>query len=91
MKAVLSSIGALLVSAAILLAGGGLLSTLIALRAEIEGFPLFAIGFLTSAYFAGFIAGCLATPFLVKRVGHVRVFAALSLSLIHISEPTRPY
>ncbi len=89
MKAVLSSIGALLVSAAILLAGGGLLSTLIALRAEIEGFPLFAIGFLTSAYFAGFIAGCLATPFLVKRVGHVRVFAALSsliaaATLIHV-------
>jgi len=89
MKAVLSSIGALLVSAAILLAGGGLLSTLIALRAEIEGFPLFVIGFLTSAYFAGFIAGCLGTPYLVKRVGHVRVFAALSsliaaATLIHV-------
>jgi len=78
MKAVLSSIGALLLSAAILLAGGGLLSTLIAIRAEIEGFPIFAIGILTSAYFAGFIGGCLGTPFLVKRVGHVRVFAALS-------------
>ena len=78
MKTILSSIGALLLSAAILLAGGGLLSTLVAIRAEAEGFPLVAIGLLTSGYYAGFIAGCLGTPFLVKRVGHVRVFAALS-------------
>lgn len=78
MKAVLSSVGALLISAAILLAGGGLMSTLIAVRAQLEGFPVEAIGFLTSAYFAGFIGGCFGTPFLVKRVGHVRVFAALS-------------
>ena len=55
-----------------------MLSTLVAVRAEIEGFPVFAIGLMTSAYFAGFISGCLGTPYLVKRVGHVRVFAALS-------------
>jgi len=78
MKTILSSIGALLLSAAILLAGGGLMSTLVAIRAADEGFPLVAIGLMTSGYYAGFIAGCLATPFLVKRVGHVRVFAALS-------------
>jgi len=84
MVAVLRSIGALLVSAAILLAGGGLLSTLIAIRAQLEGFPIVAIGLMTSAYFVGFIGGCLGTPFLVKRVGHVRVFAALS-SLIAAS------
>lgn len=78
MKTVLQSVGALLISAAFLLAGGGLLSTLVAVRAQIEGFPIEAIGLLTSAYYAGFIGGCLWTPRLVKRVGHVRVFAALS-------------
>ncbi len=78
MRAILSSIGTLLLSAAILLAGGGLLGTLIAVRSQLEGFPLFAIGMMTSAYFAGFVAGCLGTPYLVKRVGHIRVFAALS-------------
>lgn len=78
MRAVLGSVGALLVSAAILLAGGGLLSTLIAIRASEAGFPLPAIGLMTSAYYAGFIAGCIYSPHLVKRVGHVRVFAALS-------------
>ena len=89
MRAVLKSVGALIISAAILLAGGGLLSTLIAIRAESEGFPVLAIGMMTSAYFAGFIGGCLGTPHLVKRVGHVRVFAALSsliaaAALIHV-------
>lgn len=78
MRSVLSSVGALLVSAAVLLAGGGLLGTLIAVRAELEGFPLFAIGLISSFYFAGFVVGCVFTPILVKRVGHVRVFAALS-------------
>lgn len=78
MQAVLKSVGALLISAAILLAGGGLLSTLIAIRASDEGFPLIAIGLMTSFYYGGFITGCLFTPHLVKRVGHVRVFAALS-------------
>lgn len=78
MRSVLSSVGALLVSAAVLLAGGGLLGTLIAVRAELEGFPLFSIGLISSAYFAGFVIGCVFTPVLVKRVGHVRVFAALS-------------
>jgi len=89
MRAVLGSVGALLISAAILLAGGGLLSTLVAVRANMEGFPLPAIGAMTSAYYAGFIAGCFYTPVLVKRVGHVRVFAALSAltaagTLIHV-------
>lgn len=78
MRTILQSVGALLISAAILLAGGGLLSTLVAVRAQLEGFPITAIGILTSCYYAGFIGGCLGTPFLVKRVGHVRVFAALS-------------
>lgn len=89
MPAVLRSVGALLISAAILLAGGGLLSTLVAVRANLEGFPILAIGLMTSAYYAGFISGCLYTPHLVKRVGHVRVFAALSsvtaaVALLHV-------
>mgnify|MGYP000244273909 CR=1 FL=1 len=78
MRAIIGSVGTLLISAALLLAGGGLMATLIAVRAQIEGFPIEAIGLMTSAYFAGFISGCFGTPYLVKRVGHVRVFAALS-------------
>ncbi len=84
MRFIIKSIGTLLISAAILLAGSGLLGTLVAVSAELHGFPVVAIGFMSSCYFAGFMAGCLITPHLVKRVGHVRVFAALS-SLIAAS------
>lgn len=78
MRTIISSTGTLLLSAAILLAGGGLFSTLIAIRAQGEGFGLLAIGLMSSTYFGGFISGCFLTPHLVKRVGHIRVFAALS-------------
>ena len=78
MRAIFSSVGALLISAAFLLAGGGLLGTLVAIRAQIEGFPLPMIGLLMSFYYVGFAAGCFATPFVVARVGHIRSFGAFS-------------
>lgn len=78
MRSTVTAIAALLLSAAILLAGNGLQSTLVAVRANIEGFSLSAIGFLTAAYFAGFIGGCLRAPTMVAQVGHIRAFAALA-------------
>lgn len=92
MNRIVISLGALLVSAAILLAGGGLHGTLISVRADLEGFSLIAIGMIMSGYYAGFIFGCLATPEMVRRVGHIRVFAALAAiaaasSLIFPMEP----
>ncbi len=85
---ILSSIGALLLSVAILLAGGGLLSTLVAVRAQVEGFSLAFIGLLLSGYYIGFVAGCFVAPYFVARVGHIRAFGALAataaaVSLIH--------
>lgn len=78
MKQTFSAIGALLVSAGILLAGNGLQTTLIAVRADLEGFSLSLIGLFFSSYFAGFIAGCLFVPGMVARAGHIRAFAALA-------------
>jgi len=78
MRDIFSTVGALLISAAILLAGGGLLGTLVSVRAQIEGFPLPVIGLLMSFYYIGFAAGCFATPFVVARVGHIRSFAAFA-------------
>ena len=68
----------LLISAGILLGANGLVGTLIAVRATIEGFPEVAIGLMGTAYFGGFFGGCVATPKLIARAGHIRVFAALS-------------
>lgn len=68
----------LLFAAAILLAGNGLQGTLLAVRANLEGFPTALIGVLMSAYFAGFILGCRFNPGFIKSVGHIRTFVALA-------------
>lgn len=68
----------LLTAAGILLAGNGLLGTLMTLRAAEEGFSSGTIGIMGAAYFAGFLLACALTPRLVQAVGHIRVFAALA-------------
>lgn len=69
------SIGAILFSTAIFIAGNGLLGTLIPVRAHIAGFSNLSIGVIGSAYFVGFVAGCFAGPRLLARAGHSRTFA----------------
>lgn len=78
MRQALLTIAALLVAAAILLAGNGLQNTLLSVRGNLEGFSLLAIGLLLSSFFVGFIAGCQLTPVFVKNVGHIRTFTALA-------------
>lgn len=56
----------------------GVQGSLLGVRAEREGFPDILIGLLMSCYFAGFLAGSLLAPKLIGRVGHIRIFAALS-------------
>lgn len=68
----------LLIAAGILLGGNGLQGTLIALRGAQEGFPPPVIGFMGTAYFGGFLLGCLAIGRIMKAVGHVRSFSALA-------------
>ncbi|MEL6363666.1 MAG: MFS transporter [Pseudomonadota bacterium] len=72
------SLAALILAAAILICGNGLQNTLLAVRANLEGFPFWQIGLLTSAYFVGFIAGCQQTPAIVRSAGHIRAFTALA-------------
>ena len=71
----LRSIAAILFATLIFLIGNGLLGTLIPVRAHLEGFSTLAIGFIGSAYFAGFVIGCFTGPRWLARVGHVRTFA----------------
>lgn len=66
----------LLISAGILLGANGLIGTLVAVRASIEGFPDASIGLMGTAYFVGFFGGCVMTARLIVRAGHIRVFAA---------------
>jgi MFS family permease len=74
----LAPVYALLAGTAIFLLGNGLLSTLTPVRADIQNFSSFWIGWIGAGYFGGFIVGCYVCPPLVSRVGHIRVFAALA-------------
>lgn len=56
----------------------GVQGSLLGVRAELEGFEDSLIGLLMSCYFAGFLGGSLLAPKLIERVGHIRIFAALS-------------
>lgn len=58
--------------------GSGLQSTLLGVRATMEGFPTYTTGIIMSMYYAGFMAGSHFTPMLIRGVGHIRVFAALA-------------
>ena len=75
---VLAPVATLLLSAAILLSGQGLQATLLPVRASIESFPTLAIGGMAATYFLGFTIGCLKGGDLVRRVGHIRVYLAMS-------------
>jgi MFS family permease len=73
----LRPIASLLLAAALLLAGNGAQFTLLPLRGQAEGFSTFALGVMGSAYYVGFVAGCLLGPYIILRAGHIRAFAAL--------------
>ena len=68
----------LLIAAGILLGGNGLQGTLIALRGAQEGFAPSTIGFMGTAYFGGFLLGCIFVTRIMKAVGHVRSFSTLA-------------
>ncbi|MEO0664316.1 MAG: MFS transporter [Pseudomonadota bacterium] len=77
MRGVIVSAWALLLGMGLLMVGNGLQGTLLGVRGGIEGFSTLEMSIVMSAYFAGFLGGSRATPELIRRVGHVRVFAAL--------------
>jgi MFS family permease len=88
MKKALASVAALLFGTSILLTGQGMQGTLLPTRASLESFPTIAIGVMGAAYFLGFTVGCLKGGELLRRVGHVRVFLAMTalasaIPLIH--------
>ena len=68
---------ALLLGMLLLMVGNGMQSTLLGVRGGIEGFSAFQMSMVMSAYFLGFLGGSRLTPEMIRRVGHVRVFAAL--------------
>jgi MFS family permease len=68
----------LLLGMGILMLGAGLQSTLLSLRATLEGFPTPVIGAVMSCYYVGYLLGTALAPPLLRQVGHIRVFVALA-------------
>ncbi|MCL6283079.1 MFS transporter [Ruegeria sp. 2012CJ41-6] len=89
MLQVLSSAWALLLGMGLLMVGNGLQGTLLGVRGELEGFSTLEMSFVMSAYFLGFLGGSRLAPEMIRRVGHVRVFAALAsfISAVMIMYP----
>lgn len=73
----LRPIASLLLGVAFLLAGNGLQFTLLPLRGAAEGFGAFALGVIGSAYYLGFVAGCVLAPYAILSAGHIRAFSAM--------------
>jgi MFS family permease len=78
MFAVLGNSWALLLGMFLLMLGNGMQGTVLGLRGGIEAFESTTMGFVMAGYFAGFLGGAQSAPWLLRRVGHVRVFAALA-------------
>ncbi len=78
MFSVLSSAWALLLGMMLLQVGNGMQGTLLGVRGEIEGFSTLEMSLVMSGYFVGFLFGSRKAPDMIRRVGHVRVFAALA-------------
>ncbi|XXK32447.1 MFS transporter [Rhodobacteraceae bacterium nBUS_24] len=78
MISVFTNSWALLFGMMLLMVGNGLHGTLLGVRGEIEQFTTFQMSIVMSAYFAGFLGASRMAPEMIRRVGHVRVFAALA-------------
>jgi MFS family permease len=77
MLTVLRNSWALLLGIMLLMLGNGMQGTLLGIRGGIEGFTTAQMSYVMAAYFLGFLFGSRMTPEMIRRVGHVRVFAAL--------------
>lgn len=68
---------ALLLGMLLLMVGNGLQGTLLGVRGADAGFSASTMAIVMSGYFAGFLIASQVVSGMIRRVGHVRVFAAL--------------
>ena len=76
----------------LLMVGNGVQGTLLGIRGNLEGFSTYQLSYVMAAYFLGFLFGSWAAPQMIRRVGHVRVFAALGslISAVLVIYPVYP-
>ncbi|HEV7288042.1 MFS transporter [Sphingomonas sp.] len=76
MLSAMLSVRSLLLAIFMLMAGSGFLATLTSVRLERAGSSALFIGVVGTAYFLGLVIGSLRVSRLIRRVGHIRAFAA---------------
>lgn len=67
----------LLLGMLLLMIGNGLQGSLLGVRGAAAGFSAGTMSIVMAGYFAGFLFASRTVPGMIRRVGHVRVFAAL--------------
>ncbi|MFN3970571.1 MAG: MFS transporter [Gemmobacter sp.] len=92
MLTVLRTTWPLLLGVMLLMVGNGVQGSLLGIRGAIEGFSTFQMSIVMSAYFVGFLGGSQLAPRMIRKVGHVRVFAALGslISAVLVLYPSLP-
>ena len=75
---VLRNTWALFFGFGIICLGHGLQGTLIGVRSVLEGFSFISTGLIIAGFYTGFLTGSIVIPIFLRRVGHIRVFAALA-------------
>lgn len=68
----------LLLGVAVILAGSGLVSTLLGVRGDMEQFSSTTLGLIMAGYFIGYVLGTFQVPKMIRQFGHIRMFAALA-------------
>ncbi len=71
-------ITALLFGSALLLFAGGMNALILPIRGAEEGFTAASLGILGTGWALGYVAGCVITPPLVGKVGHIRAFGVMA-------------
>lgn len=69
---------ALFLGSALLMFGGGLQGLLLSVRGAEEEFSLLALGLIGTGWSVGFVAGSIAVPMIVRKVGHIRAFSVMA-------------
>ena len=68
---------ALFLSLGAMVLGHGLLGSLLGVRLTLEGHATGTSGLVMAGFFVGIVSAGLGAPRLIRRVGHIRVFAAM--------------
>ena len=79
-RSTVAGTSALFVGIALMMSGNGLQFSTIGVGSTLAEFSAVAIGLLSAACYLGFLLGAIFTFGALRRVGHIRVFAAFASS-----------